>query len=148
MVEQFAYYFKVKIDFFFWREFFGLYEFMVLHAGIGLVVVSTKSVPFFPLQLKESPFTFFFNPSFTPRKNFETMLWEKLEKSLSCGPNFRILFFRMCFGDPSIRGPLICLRPPRWQTRVFTFIKGVKKSYLLPITYRVDFHKKKLNRFY
>ena len=29
---------------------------MVLHAGIGLVVVSTKSVP---LQLKESPFTFF-----------------------------------------------------------------------------------------
>ena len=102
---------------------------MVLHAGIGLVVVSTKSVP---LQLKESPFTFFFNPSFTPRKNFETMLWEKLEKSLSLlaapeFPNFILFSPKYVFHQgPLSRG---------WQTNyshiVLVFIKKHLTDYFI-----------------
>ena len=99
MVEQFAYYFKVKIDFFFWREFFGLYEFMVLHAGIGLVVVSTKSVP---LQLKESPFTFFSTHLSRLVKILRQCCGKNEKKAFRAlsSPNFRILFHfpqSMCF---------------------------------------------------
>ena len=128
MVEQFAYCFKVKIDFFFWREFFGLYEFMVLHAGIGLVVVSTKSVP---LQLKESPFTFFSTHLSRLVKILRQCCGKNQKKAFRCSlpPNFRILFYfpqSMCFIRVLSRG---------WQTNyshiVLVFIKKHLTDYFI-----------------
>ena len=65
------------MDDFFWREsFLGLYDldFIALHAGIGLVCLLLKTVlQDCDITFKESPFTFFCCPSFTPCKITKTM---------------------------------------------------------------------------
>ena len=102
---------------------------MVLHAGIGLVVVSTKSVP---LQLKESPFTF-----------FSTHL-SRLVKIL-----------RQCAVGKTRKKPFARC-PPRISEFYFIFPKVCVSSGSSHatgmanqlFTYRVGFHKETLNRLF
>ena len=102
---------------------------MVLHAGIGLVVVSTKSVP---LQLKESPFTFFSTHLSRLVKILRQCAVGKTRKKpfARCPPRiseFDFIFPKVCVSSGS------------------SHATGMANQLF---TYRVGFHKKTLNRLF